>query len=207
LLRELWERENFGELQPFEFVISLMIANLATIPMSETGVPIFDGIIPIFGLLTMHLLIAFLNMKSMKFRRIVCGKPEILIDKGKIDEVALKRERMDLTELEEKLREKNVFNFEDVDYVILETNGEISVIMKPDKRPAVPADFGIEAEFGGIPYDLILDGKIMYDNLKKIDKDEKWLIKQVKKFKTKPEEVLIATINEKGSFFCQKKTT
>lgn len=205
IVTRLMGKREIGQLQPFEFVISIMIADLATIPMSEVGVPIFDGIIPIFSLLIMHLIITVLNLKSMKFRSIVCGKPAILVNKGKINEQVLEKERFDLSELQEKLREKDIFDMSDVDYVILETNGEISVILKPNKRNVTLEDLKIEGEILGLAYNLILDGKVMSQNLKTIGKNNKWLVKQLKKFNLKPEEVLIATINEKGEFFCQKK--
>ena len=198
-------KREIGQLQPFEFVISLMIANLATVPMSDIGLSLFSGIIPILGLLTMHLIIAFFNIKSVRFRRLVCGKPSILINKGKIDVEAMKKERFNLSELEERLREKDVFNLGDVDYAILETNGNISVLMKPEKLPPTLEDLNIQKEFEGISYNLIMDGVVMFSNLELINKDFKWLRKQTKKFKLEPEDVLIATINEKGNFYCQAK--
>lgn len=198
-------KREIGQLQPFEFVISLMIANLATVPMSDIGLSLFSGIIPILGLLTMHLIIAFFNIKSVRFRRLVCGKPSILINKGKIDVEAMKKERFNLSELEERLREKDVFNLGDVDYAILETNGDISVLMKPEKLPPTLEDLNIQKEFEGISYNLIMDGVVMFSNLELINKDFKWLRKQTKKFKLEPEDVLIATINEKGDFYCQAK--
>ena len=205
VMRLMGKRE-IGQLQPFELVISIMIADLASIPMTDTGVPIFNGIVPILGLLAMHLLITVLNIKSVSIRKITCGKPTILVYRGKIDEEALKKERFTVSELQERLRGKDVFDLGDVEYAILETNGEVSVIQKPNKRNTIPEDFSIEPEYEGLPYDLIVDGKIMYENLGKIGKDEKWLQKQIVKFKTTPENVLIATMDGKGNFFCQNKT-
>ena len=202
--RLMGERE-IGQLQPFEFVISIMIADLATIPMSEIGVPIFDGIIPIFSLLIMHLLITILNLKSLKLRSIVCGKPAMLVEKGKINEQVLEKEKFDLSELQERLREKDIFSLQDVDYVILETNGEISVILKPEKNKPTLKDLNITPVKTGVSYNLVLDGRIMEDNIKQIGKNKTWLNKQLKKYKAKPKEILIATIDESGNFFCQKK--
>jgi uncharacterized membrane protein YcaP (DUF421 family) len=203
-MRLMGKRE-IGQLQPFELAISIMIADLASIPMTDTGVPISNGIIPILGLLVMHLLISLVNMKSMKAREIICGRPSILIYRGKIDEKALKKERFTINELEERLRGNNVFNLGDVEYAILETSGQVTVIQKPEKRNTIPEDFNITPEYEGIPYDLVVDGIIMDDNLKAIGKNREWLKKQVEKFKMKPEEALIATIDGKGQFFCQKK--
>lgn len=205
IVMRLMGKREIGQLQPFELAISIMIADLASIPMTDVGIPITNGIIPILGLLVMHLLISIFNMKSIKVREILCGRPTILVYRGKIDEKALKKERFTINELEERLRGNNVVNLGDVEYAILETNGQVTVIQKPNKRNAIPEDFNIMPEYEGLPYDLIIDGKIMYENLKKIGKDENWLKKEVAKFKIKTHEALIVTFDGKGQIFCQKK--
>ncbi len=205
IVMRLMGKREIGQLQPFELAISIMIADLASIPMSDTGIPISNGIIPILGLLVMHLLISLINMKSIKAREIMCGKPSILIYRGKIDEKALKKERFTINELQERLRGSNVVNLGDVEYAILETNGQVTVIQKPNKRTAIPEDFNIEPDYEGIPYDLVVDGKVMLNNLKQIGRDLNWLNKQVEKFNIKPEEALIVTYDGKGQIFCQAK--
>lgn len=205
IVMRLMGKREIGQLQPFELAISIMIADLASIPMTETGVPITKGIIPILGLLVMHLLISVLNMKSVRAREIVCGKPRILIYRGKIDEKALIKERFTINELEERLRINNISSVGDVEYAILETSGNITVIQKPNKRTTIPEDFNIMPDYEGIPYDLVVDGKIMEENLQKIGKNYIWLEKQVEKFGYKPEEALIVTFDGKGQIFCQKK--
>lgn len=205
IVMRLMGKREIGQLQPFELAISIMIADLASIPMTDTGVPISNGIIPILGLLVMHLIISMINMKSIRAREIICGKPTILIYRGKISEKALKKERFTINELEERLRGNNVFNLGDVEYAILETSGQITVIQKPEKRNTIPEDFNIIPEYEGIPYDLVIDGKVMDNNLKAIGKNREWLKKQVEKFKIKPEEALVVTYDGKGQIFCQKK--
>lgn len=204
VMRLMGKRE-IGQLQPFELTIAIMIADLASIPMADSGIPISNGIIPILGLLVMHMLISIINMKSIRAREIICGKPSILIYRGRIDEKALKKERFTVNELQERLRGNNIVNLGDVEYAILETNGEVTVIQKPEKRNTIPEDFNITPEYEGIPYDLVVDGKIMDKNLKIIGKNREWLKKQVEKFKMKPEEALIVTLDGKGQIFCQKK--
>ena len=204
LVMRLMGKREIGQLQPFELAISIMIADLASIPMTDIGIPIFNGIIPILGLLTMHLIISVINLKSMRAREIICGKPSILIYRGKINEKILKKERFTINELEERLRTDNVFNFGDVEYAILETSGQVTVIQKPEKRNTIPEDFNITPEYEGIPYDLVIDGKVMEKNLQQIGKDYNWLKKQAEKFKIKPEEALIITIDGKNEIFCQK---
>lgn len=203
-MRLMGKRE-IGQLQPFELAISIMIADLASIPMTDTGVPISNGIIPILGLLVMHLVISVVNLKSIKAREIICGKPRILIYRGRIDEKALKKERFTINELEERLRGNNVVNLCDVEYAILETSGNITVIQKPEKRNTIPEDFNIVPDYEGISYDLVVDGKIMDENLKKLGKNYQWLKKQVEKFNIRPEEALVVTIDGKGQIFCQEK--
>lgn len=205
IVMRLMGKREIGQLQPFELAISIMIADLASIPMADTGIPISNGIIPILGLLVMHLLISMINMKSMKARAVLCGKPTILIYRGRIDEKALKKERFTLNELQERLRGNNIVNIGDVEYAILETSGQVTVIQKPNKRTTTPEDFNIMPEYEGIPYDLVVDGKIMQENLKQIQKDEDWLRKQVAKFHINIQDALIVTYDGKGQIFCQAK--
>ena len=205
IVMRLMGKREIGQLQPFELAISIMIADLASIPMTDTGVPISNGIIPILGLLVMHLLISIINLKSIKAREIICGKPRILIYIGKIDEKALIKERFTINELEERLRGNNIVNLGDVEYAILETSGDITVIQKPEKRNTIPEDFNIVPEYEGISYDLVVDGKIMEKNLKKLGKNYQWLKKQVEKFNIRPEEALVVTLDGKGQIFCQEK--
>lgn len=205
LVMRLMGKREIGQLQPFELVIAIMIADLAATPIANSGIPLTNGIIPILGLLVMDLIISVANMKSLKVRQFISGKPSILIYRGKIDEKTLRKERFTINELQERLRDNNILNLGDVEYAILETSGQINVIQKPSKRNTIPEDFGIEPEYEGISYDLVIDGVIMYDNLKILNKDYNWLKTQVRKFGYSPEEALIVTIDGKGQFFSQKK--
>lgn len=204
VMRFMGKRE-IGQLQPFELAISIMIADLATTPMAEPGTPITYGVIPILSLLVMHLLISTINIKSIRAREFICGKPSILIYRGKINEQALKKENFTINELQERLRGNNIFSLGDVEYAILETSGQITVIPKPEKRNVTIEDMGLKAKYLGICYDLVIDGKIMEENLQKLNKNKKWLEKEIGKFDMKPEEVLVATIDADGEIFCQKK--
>ncbi len=205
IVMRLMGKREIGQLQPFELAISIMIADLASVPMTELGIPITNGIIPILGMLFMHMIISFINIKSIKMRQIICGKPSILIYRGKIDERVLRKERFTVNELQERLRGNNIFNISDVEYAILEKNGEVTVIQKPDKKNLTLSDMGIQAQYEGLPYDLVVDGKVMYENLKKLGKDYNWLKKQLKDLNATPEEILLATIDGKNEIFCQKK--
>lgn len=203
-MRLMGKRE-IGQMQPFELVIAIMIADLASVPMADIGIPITNGIIPILALLFIQLLISIINVKSIWWRRIICGKPSILVYRGKIDEKLMKKEKFTINELQERLRQNNVFSLGDVEYAILETSGQLTVIQKPEKRNAIPEDFGITPEYEGIPYDLVIDGKVMHENLKAIGKDYNWLIREVQKFKIRPEDALVVTYDGKAQIFCQAK--
>ena len=157
IVMRLMGKREIGQLQPFELAIAIMIADLASIPMTETGIPISNGIVPIIGLLVMHLIISTINLKSIRAREAICGKPRILIYRGKIDEQALIKERFTLNELPERLRAKDVINIGEVEYAILETSGQVKVIEKPNKRKTIPEDLGIMPEYEGLPYDLVVD--------------------------------------------------
>lgn len=205
VVTRLMGKRELGQLQPFEFVIAIMIADLAATPIANSGVPLVNGVIPILGLLVMNLFISMCSMKSMNFRAVISGKPSILIFRGKIDEKQLKKERFTINELQERLRDNNITNLGDVEYAILETSGQINVILKPEKRGCIPEDFNIQPEYEGISYDLVIDGKTITENLKKLGKNYNWLKKQVEKFGYTPEEALIVTLDGKGQFFSQKK--
>ena len=205
IVMRLMGKREIGQLQPFELAISIMIADLASTPMADAGIPRSNGIIPILALLVMHLIISMFNMKSIRAREILCGKPSILIYRGRIDEKMLRKERFTINELEERLRGSNVVNIGDVEYAILETSGQITVIQKPEKKTPTVGDLNIKTEYEGLAYDLVIDGKVMHENLKILKKDYDWLKKQVEKFGIKPEEALLVTIDGKGNFFCQEK--
>lgn len=205
IIMRLMGKRELGQMQPFELVIAIMIADLASVPMSDTGIPITNGIIPILALLLIQLIISIINLKSIWVRKVLCGMPSILIYRGKIDEKLMKKEKFTINELQERLRQNNIFNIADVEYAILETSGQLTVIQKPEKRNTIPEDFGITPEYEGIPYDLVIDGKIMYENLKAIGKNYNWLCKEVAKFKIKPEEALVVTFDGKSQMFCQAK--
>ena len=205
IVMRLMGKREIGQLQPFELAISIMIADLASTPMADAGIPLTNGIIPILALLVMHLIISILNIKSIKARAILCGKPAILIYRGRIDEKMLRKERFTVNELEERLRGNNIVNIGDVEYAILETSGQITVIQKPEKKNVTIGDLKLEAQYEGLSYDLVLDGKVMYENLKILKKDYEWLKKQVNKFGIEPEQALLVTIDGKGEIFCQEK--
>ena len=161
----LMGKRQAGQLQPFELIIAIMIAEVASTPMDGAGTPITYGIVPIIVLLALHNLIALISLKSQKLRAFFSGKPSIIIHKGVICEKELKKLKYNLNDLLEQLRAKDVMDLSDVHYAVLETNGDLSVMLKPQKRPLQPDDMHIEPENPGFCYDIIMNGQLKPKNI------------------------------------------
>lgn len=206
IVMRIMGKRQIGELQPFELVIAIMISDLAAVPMQNTGVPLVNGIIPILTLLVTQLLFSYMGLKSTKARAIISGKPSILIENGKLKETELKKEMFTINELLEQLRIKNISNIADVEFAILETNGQLSVIPKSQKRPLNPEDLNVDTEYEGIPLVLVVDGKINTHNLEIAKLDEKWLYNELAKFGVKDmKDVLIASLDTSGNLYYHLK--
>ena len=204
-LRLMGKRE-IGQLQPFELVVILMISDLAAIPSQNVGIPLLNGIIPILVLLLTSLTLAWISLKSEKARALICGAPSILIQRGKIIENELRKNSYNLTDLLEELRLRNVPNIADVEFAVLETNGQLSVFPKSQKRPLVPDDMHIKTKFEGLPLALIMDGKLNRSNLQQSNKNLHWLNEELKKHSIdKLEDVFLASLDSSGSLFVQAK--
>ena len=206
-LRIMGKRQ-IGQLQPYELVVIIMISELAAIPMQNTGVPIISGLIPIFVLFTAEVFLSYMTLKSEKARGIICGHPSILIERSVIVESELPRIRYNINDLLEQLREKNVTNVADVEYAILETSGQLSVILKSNKRPVQPADLNIAPAYEGLPITLVIDGYVFTENLQKANKDINWLLLELNKSGiNNMQEVLFATLNSQGELYYQTKSS
>ena len=171
----LMGKRQIGQMEPAEFVVTMLVANLAAIPMQDGGIPIFSGVIPILTVLGVELVLSALSLKSSKVRKLLCGKPVILIENGNILQQNLKKTRITLDELTGHLREKDVLDIQSVQYAILETNGNLSVFPYPKEKPASARDAGIKARQQYLPVTIISDGELMTDNLQKARKDRTWL--------------------------------
>lgn len=200
-------KHQIGQLQPFELVIAIMISELASIPMQDTEIPLVSGVIPIITLMFIEVSLSLLSMKSGKIRRMVCGSPSILIAGGQINEPELIRLRYNLTDLLEQLRLKDVPNIADVEYAILETSGQLSVIPKSQKRPVNPEDLKIATAYEGLPLILIADGALHRENLAKAACTEDWLRERLRQAGINSwKSVLLASLDTSGKLFIQAKT-
>ena len=199
-------KRQIGQLQPYELVITIMISELATLPMQDTRLPLLLGIIPILTMLILQIFVSEIQLRSERIRGIIDGKPSILIRHGKLDIQALKEQRINIDDLMENLRINGYFNFEDLAYVILENNGQTSVIPKSAVAPVTLKDLNLPVKEQIMPRVLIIDGKVNDEILKEINKDMDWLKKSLKKYDIDNiEDTYIAMMDSYNEFFCQRK--
>lgn len=205
LIRFMGKRQ-IGELQPFELVITLIVADVATMPMSQPSTPLLYGIIPLIALVIMQYLLSFLSRKSIGFRKLINGKPVIVIDNNGINYENLKSLNMSINDLQEALRGCAVYNFDMVQYAIIETNGKTSVILKSDEEPPSRLDLKIKTEENSLPILLVAEGKFIEENLKvvKINK-EKILKILAQNGYNKIEKILFLNIDNNGKMYIQPK--
>ena len=168
-------KRQIGQMEPSEFVVTMLAANLAAIPMEDSGIPLYSGVVPIVTVLGVELVLSGISMGSIRFRRILCGKPVILIENGRILRENLLKTRVTLDELTGHLREKDVLDLTTVQYAILETNGNLSVFLYPAEAPASAKEAGIVPKPRYLPMTIIEDGVLMDENLRKAGKDEAWV--------------------------------
>ncbi len=197
LVIRLMGKRQIGEMEPSEFVVTMLVANLAAIPMQDGGIPLFSGVIPIFTVLGVELVLSVLSMGSIRVRSMLCGKPVILIENGKILPENLQKTRITLDELTAHLREKDVLDFRTVQYAILETNGNLSVFPFPKDKPATAKDAGVQAAKQYLPVTIISDGKILHYNLEKAGKDLSWVKETLKG--TAAKDTLLLTVDAGGN--------
>lgn len=204
-LRLMGKRE-IGQLQPFDLVVLLMISDFAVIPSEDIGIPLLAGVIPILVLVLTSNLLSYIELKSERARGILNGIPSVLIERGRIIEKELIRNRLPLSDLVEELRLKSVPSIADVEFAVLETNGQISILPKSQKRPATPEDLKLETGYEGLPSILIMDGKVNRSNLAHAGKEITWLEKEVRKNKLQGvHEVLFASLDSSGQLYIQGK--
>ena len=195
----LMGKRQIGQMEPSEFVVSMMLANLATIPMENQDISLMEGVLPIATLLALELGMSFVIMKSVVMRKYLCGKPVNLIDNGKLLLDSLRRNRVTLDELTGHLRQKDVLDIRSVQYAILETDGSLSVFPFPQEKPASAKDAGIPVEKQHLPITIIEDGYVSRDNLKKAGKDEAWLNRVLDSHNTRREDAFLLTVDEEGT--------
>ena len=194
----LMGKRQIGQMEASEFVVTMLVANLASIPMQDGAIPLYSGLVPILMVLGMELTLSGLLLRSMWLRKLFCGKPVILIDNGRILQDNLRRTRVTLDELSGHLRQKDVLDIRDVQFAILETDGTLSVFPYPKYRPASAKDAGIRAGRQYLPVTLIQDGIVCRENLKKTGKDIQWLRQELARHDADPGSTFLLTLDESG---------
>ena len=189
-------KRQIGQMEASEFVVTMLVANLASIPMQDSAIPLYSGLLPIRVVLGMELSLSGLILRSVWVRRFFCGKPVILIDNGKVLLENLRRTRVTLDELTGHLRQKDVLDIQTVQFAILETDGSLSVFPYPGQRPATAQEAGIPVQDQYLPITIVEDGYLSKENLKKAGKDQAWLDKTLQKQKATRQETLLLTVDQ-----------
>ena len=201
-IRLLGKRQ-IGELEPSELVLALIIADLASVPMQDNGIPLLSGVIPIVTLLAVASILSVLTVRSIRFRTLLCGRPSIVVENGVVKERELRRNRFTIDELLEELRGQGYADFQAVKFAVLETNGRLSVLPYAAEKPVTAAQMGLTPEETGLPVILISDGRLLSRNLKGRGYEEIWLQKQLASHGVeRPEQVFLLTVDEGGNTYC-----
>lgn len=205
-LRLLGKRQ-IGELEPSELVLTMMLSDLATVPMQDFGIPLMAGIIPILTLLALSMLLSQLSLEHLRFRELACGTPVVLIRQGVLQQEAMRRNRYTLDELLEELRGQGISSAAEVKYAILENSGQLSVLPWTRHQPPSAAQLGLEVEDEvTLPVVLVNDGRVLGRNLAACGKDRRWLQEALaREGAASPREVFLLTLDELGQVYCVKK--
>lgn len=201
----LMGKRQIGQMEASEFVVTMLVANLASIPMQDSDIPLLSGLVPILTVLGLELVLSWCILKSVAFRKLFCGKPVILIDNGRILRENLRSTRVTLDELAGHLRAKDVLDVREVQFAILETDGTLSVFPYPDTRPASARDAGIQTGDQHLPVSIIEDGVLLKENLQRAGRDEVWLRKTLQKYGAGIADTLLLTVDPGGSFWVGKE--
>lgn len=207
VIRLLGKRQ-LGQMEPSEVVVTMVVADLAAYPMQDENIPLLVGLIPIGAVLTMELLLSRLSMRSIRLRKLLCGKPVILIENGKLLYENLRKTRVTLDELSSQLREKDILDPALVQYAILETGGNLSVFPFPEECPVTAKQAGIPVQKQYMPITVISDGQVISDNLKKAGRDQRWLQKTLSDRHATVQTTLLLTVDHGGCvrFFPKNET-
>lgn len=206
LLMRIMGKREVGQLSAFDLVVAIMIAELAAIPLSDNSKSLWHGIVPIATLVLMEIMLSFVALKSITARKIIEGTPSVILERGQILEKEMRRLRYNVDDMLSQMREQGIYNLEDVEYAILETDGKLSIILKSSKRPVIPEDLGLQPAYEGLPIPLISDGKILEENLAMVAKSQDWLEQILQsQHNCIIADVLYATMDTRGKLIVYKR--
>lgn len=191
-------KRQIGQLEPIELVLTMTLSDLASVPMQDFGIPLLSGVIPIVTLLALSTLLSWCSMRNIRFRSLACGEPAIVIRNGKLQQDIMQQNRLTLDEILEELRIQGISDITTVKYAVLETSGQLSVLLYAADQPATPQQLGVAVEDDvTLPTVLINDGRLLAKNLKKVGLNDKWLFKQLEeKHITRTQDVFFMTVDE-----------
>ena len=199
-------KHQIGQLEPSELVLTLIIADLASVPMQDNGIPLLSGLIPIVVLLALSSIISVLCTRSIKFRTLLCGKPSIIVENGQIIEAEIRKNRLTIDELMEELRIQGYPDFKSIKFALLETNGQLSVLPFTADKPVTAAQMGVSTQEIGLPIVIISDGHLLEHNLKGMGYEHNWLEKQLTAHGLhSPRQAFLLTVDETGNTYCIPK--
>ena len=206
LIMRILGKRQLGEMELSEFVVAALIADLASHPLQDIGIPMINGLVPIVTLFCCEVLISGVAMKNIRLRALLFGKPSMLVEKGKIKQHEMKKNRFTTDELMEELRNQGYLDISAVEYAVLETDGRLSVIPYPSESPVKPSQLKIEAEDKGYPVVVISDGHVIRSNLRLVGRDMNWLKKRLAALGVKDaEQVFLMTVNSAGQVYYAPK--
>ena len=195
----LMGKRQISDMQPSELVVTMVISDIASLPMQNTSQPLLSGVVPVLILVSLELTVSAVMLKSLRFRKLICGSPVVIIEDGKLLQKQLKRLRLSVDDLCAQLRQQNIFSLGDVQYCIMETNGSLSVLEKPQKRKPNAEESGVLIEDNKIEAVVINDGKLISSALKLCEKDEKQVINILNSNNINMTEVFIMTMDGNGN--------
>ncbi len=195
----LMGKRQIGDMQPNELVVTLLISELAAIPLQDMDQPILSGISAIVFLVIIEILVSVASLKSFFVRKIINGQSVVIIKNGAVDQKAMQDVRMTVLDLVELLRGQEVFDISQVAFAVLEVNGELSVLLKNDEQPVTKKEAGIKTEADALPLPVITDGKIVKESLKALEISNKNITDRLKKKKLTPENVFLMTLDRNGT--------
>ncbi len=198
-------RRQLGQFEPYEFAMTILIADIIATPMESVSTPLLQGLLPVAGLFVVHCAITLIDMKSDKARAVISGKPAVVISKGVIDEKELERLCLSLSDLLEGLRGEGMLDPSEVGTAVIEANGRISAFPRSSKRPPTTSEMGIDAGYEGLPMILVMDGRAQKNNLSQCGKDLDWLREQLSRVGLEIEDTYFALIDTKGALTAQRK--
>ena len=206
LFMRVMGKRQLGDLEPSELIVTVLISEVAATPITSPEKPLYYGLAPMFILFAMELVLSFAMARSVKMRQLLSGKPALLIVHGRIDQTQMRRNRFTPDELAEALRCQGALDLNEVEYAILETDGQLNVIFTPENRPVTAGQMGVTAPDAGYPLIVINEGRVLSENLRILGKDGKWLEKELRKSKlSSPRDVYLMTVDMAGGVFLSPK--